>query len=268
MFPVINILGRDASTYGLMALLGILVCGFFVCITAKKRGHDDNKYIIFLFVCAVGMLVGSHLLYAVTKIDAFIEWLTHWSKYVGTFGDFVNCVSYIFGGSVFYGGLIGGMAAGLIYGKIKKLDMAEYSDICAPMVPLFHFFGRIGCFLGGCCYGIECEFGFTVHGNELNPSINDVQRFPVQLLEAACNLIIFLVLWYLLRKGILKGRLFALYLIIYSVVRFFDEFLRGDAYRGFLFGLSTSQIISLLLFAGAVIYFVYFNLREHKRNEN
>ena len=256
MLPYINVFGKEFSTYMLCALAGILVSGFYVCKTAKKRGHDDNDYIIFMLVAAVGVFFGGHIMYGITQIQAFIEIVTHLSKYITSFSSFIGMFMYVFGGSVFYGGLLGGMAVCIIYGKKKKLDLSEYSDICAGVVPLFHCFGRIGCFLGGCCYGIESSFGFTVHGNELNPSINDVQRFPVQLLEAVLNLALFFLLAYLLRKGVLKGRLFALYLIIYSVIRFFDEFLRGDTYRGFLFGLSTSQIISILLFIGAVLFFI------------
>lgn len=256
MFPNINVFGRDLPTYGILSLIGILISGWFVCKTAKKRGHNDNDYIIFMLVCAIGVFLGSHIIYGVTKINALVEWLTHWSKYTSSFDELIANTAYVFGGAVFYGGLLGGMATGIIYGRIKKLDMNEYSDICAPMVPLFHCFGRIGCFLGGCCYGVESDFGFTVYNNQLNPSINDVQRFPVQLLEAALNLMLFIFLAYLLKKPKFKGKLFAIYLLIYSVIRFFDEFLRGDAYRGYLFGMSTSQIISIILFIGASIHMI------------
>ena len=266
MIPYFNIFGRELSSYGVLALIGVLVCGLFVCCQAKKRGYNDNDFIIFMLISSIGILLGGHMLYGITKINSIIELLTHWSKYVTSFESFVACMGVIFGGSVFYGGLLGGIAAAIIYGKRKKLDMDVYSDIVAPAAPLFHCFGRIGCFFGGCCYGIESEFGFTVHGNELVPSINDVSRFPVQLLEAGCNFIIFLVLWYLLSKGKLKGRLFALYLTIYPVVRFCDEFLRGDEYRGFLFGLSTSQIISILVFVGAVTFLVVKNIKIIKKS--
>lgn len=254
MLPYFNIFGKSISAYASMILIGVLLSGFYVCRIAKKRGHDNNNYIVFLLISAIGVFLGGHIMYAITKINSIIELLSNWTKYVNSFKSFINCMAVIFGGAVFFGGLLGGMAAGLIYGKVKKLDMKEYSDICAPMVPLFHCFGRIGCFFGGCCYGIESKFGFTAHGNELVPSINDVQRFPVQLLEALLNLILFIALDYLLRKNACKGKLFAVYIISYSIIRFFDEFLRGDDYRGFLFGLSTSQIISIILFAGSIIY--------------
>lgn len=264
MYPFIKIFDAEFSTYTLCTVIGILITGFYVCRTAKKRGHDDNDYIIFMLVCSIGVLIGGHILYGITKIPVITEIFTNWSKYISGFGDFIYALGIIFGGAVFYGGLIGGIVAGWIYGKRKKFDMNEFSDICAPMVPLFHGFGRIGCFLGGCCYGIESDFGFTVNNNDLVPKLCGVNRFPVQLLEALLNFGLFFLLAYLLKKNKLKGRLFVTYLLIYSIIRFCDEFLRGDTYRGFLFGLSTSQIISILLFVGSITYFIIFKFKKRE----
>lgn len=88
---------------------------------------------------------------------------------------------------VFYGGLIGGIAAGLIAIKSMRLNSGIYADTMAPVIPLFHGFARIGCFFAGCCYGVQSDIGFTAHGNQFVAEVNDVCRFPVQLLEAACN---------------------------------------------------------------------------------
>lgn len=262
MLPNLIIFGREISTYMLCVLAGVFTAGIYVCRTAKKRGHDNNDYIVFMLISAIGVFIGGHIMYGITNIPFVIEVINNWSALITSFWSVIKLFSIVFGGSVFYGGLLGGMAVGIIYGRKKKLDLSEYSDICAPMVPLFHFFGRIGCFLGGCCYGIESPFGFTVHGNELVPTINDVQRFPVQLFEAGLNLALFFVLAHLLKKNKFKGGLFAIYLVIYSIIRFFDEFLRGDSYRGFLFGLSTSQIISIFIFIGAVIFLIVRNKKK------
>lgn len=256
MFPYIELSNGRVGTYMLCALVGIFAAGIYVCRTAKKRGYDDNDFIVLMLISAIGILIGGHLLYGITNIKGICLLLSDWSRYVKTFDDFINCISLLFGGSVFYGGLIGGMTAGFIYAKVKKFDLKAVSDICAPMVPLFHTFGRIGCFFGGCCYGIESEFGYTIHGNDLIPMVNDVNRFPIQLMEAFLNFLLFLLLDYLLRKSKVKGGLFALYLVIYAAIRFFDEFLRGDSYRGFLFGLSTSQIISIVLFVCGGAYLI------------
>ena len=91
-----------------------------------------------------------------------------------------------------------------------------------------------------------------------------MNRFPVQLFEAGFNLVLFLVLWLLLSKNRLKTHLLSVYLIAYPIGRFGFEFLRGDEYRGFLFGLSTSQFISILMIAGTVGYEIYRKLKSGK----
>ena len=169
------------------------------------------------------------------------------------FEQFWKFLTAIFGGSVFYGGLFGGIVAALIVIRVNRYPRAEITDCAAPAVPLFHFFGRIGCFLGGCCYGIESEFGFTFT-HSLVESANGVRRFPVQLFEAGFNLLLFFLLFIVLKKEKLKGRLFLLYLGLYAPARFGLEFLRGDTYRGYLFGLSTSQIISLGIMLVLAVY--------------
>jgi phosphatidylglycerol:prolipoprotein diacylglycerol transferase len=96
------------------------------------------------------------------------------------------------------------------------MDFAVFSDMAAVIIPLFHSFARVGCFLGGCCYGIESKFGFTAHGNHLVPDVNDVSRFPVQLLEAALNLVLFFLLYYIYKRSLtsdfLKGKIMFIYL--------------------------------------------------------
>ena len=135
------------------------------------------------------------------------------------------------------------------------MDIGLVTDCAAPGLALFHCFGRIGCFLGGCCYGVESEHG-VVFTNALIESVNGVPRVPVQLYEAAFELALFFTLWALLCKGVLKNRLLLVYLISYSVGRFILEFWRGDEYRGFIFGLSTSQIVSIIVFAVSVVLFI------------
>ena len=89
-------------------------------------------------------------------------------------------------------------------------------------------------------------------------------RFPVQLLEAAFELILFIVLAILYYKNILKGRLILLYLITYSSGRFVFEFLRADNIRGFIFGISTSQAISIVIFFVSLIAFIIIKKNKER----
>ena len=249
MFPSFVLFGREMSMYAIAAVAGLLTAGFYFTKCIKKRGLDDIDATIFLLWVAVGIFFGGHILYALTHLDKFGYFLK-----IRNFEGFKTVTGVIFGGSVFYGGLFGGIVAGLITVKAKKLDLATYADISASAAPLFHFFGRIGCFLSGCCYGIESHFGFAAQNNPYVPEVNGVTRFPVQLVEAGFNLVLFIVFYRLLKSGKCRGRLFILYLLSYSVIRFSLEFLRGDAVRGFVFGLSTSQFISAIIFVFSCFY--------------
>lgn len=265
MYPIIEIFGKEIGTYGICTLVGIFVCAFLSCYLVKKKGLFYEDMIITIVYILIGMFIGGHILYGITNIPHIITLFQNAEKY--TWWNFLKLlvVGY-FGGMVFYGGLLGGIAAlAIVCKRGKNLPANVVFDIYAIDIPLFHAFGRVGCFLGGCCYGVESKFGFTVHNNQLNPAINDVNRFPVQLVEAACNLIIFFIIFTLYRKGKFQNRLLIVYFYIYPVVRFTLEFFRGDEIRGFLFGLSTSQIISILLFVFAVI-FTIVDLNKKRKN--
>lgn len=246
MLPTFELFGKTLSTYAVTATIGILLSGFFACRRARKAGLDVNDMIMVLIWAGIGVLIGGHTLYGLTNLDMVAALFQNFDK-IKTFSQFIKVTSYVLGGSVFYGGLIGAIISASLYIRRKKLPFPEFADIFAPAAPLFHTFGRIGCFLGGCCYGKECDIGFT-YTNSLIPDANGVSRFPIQLLEAAFNLTLFLILFAFLRKGIFKGKLFYIYLCSYSVGRFLLEFGRGDELRGFLLCFSTSQWISICLF--------------------
>ena len=261
MYPVITIFGRQFGTYALIAIAAGIPVGALFCRRTGKRGEDSEKAIICLLFAAIGVLAGGCLLYGITNIKYF-PLLTK----TCSFREALTLISQIFGGSVFYGGLFGGLCAGAIYIRTKKLPLDTYADTIAPLIPLFHGFARIGCFFGGCCYGIESRFGFIVTGNNFVPGLCGVRRFPVQLLESAVCFIISAVLSVLYRKRPGRGgRLLPLYLCTYSAARFFIEFLRGDSFRGFIGCLSVSQVISIVLFIGAFAWERLLSLKERSK---
>jgi phosphatidylglycerol:prolipoprotein diacylglycerol transferase len=245
MFPYINIIGRTVGMYQIAMLFGIFAAGIYVCRLCKKNGYDDNDGIIFLLITSMGVFIGGHVLYSIVNYQALIYVIKNISN-INSFKKFLNAVYLIWGGNIFYGGLLGGLLAAIIIFK-KKPQYRYLLDFVAPAAPLFHFFGRIGCFLAGCCFGIKSSFGFTFHHSIIEEA-NEINRFPVQLLEALINLLLFFILDFFRRKNLFKQNIIYLYLLFYPITRFFIEFLRGDAYRGIFFNIfSTSQIISILI---------------------
>lgn len=261
MLPYINIFNKKISSYALMAAIGILFCLFYIIRICKKRNIRDYNYVNMLLFSLIGVLIGGHILYGITNINLIVKFFSRIDQ-IDSFKTFIDCMAQIFGGSVFYGGLIGGMIVCYIYAKKTNIANRETYDLVIPVVPLFHTFGRIGCFLAGCCYGKKSSVGFMFHTSPIEMA-NNVNRLPIQLFESVFNLCLFFLLYYLFKNNKLKGYLINLYFILYPVFRFIIEFFRGDQYRGFLFGLSTSQIISIILIIISII-----NLIIYKRKNN
>lgn len=117
--------------------------------------------------------------------------------------------------------------------------------MAVPAIPLFHCFGRIGCFLAGCCYGKVLSSPVVFAG------ILEFRRIPVQLFEALFEIVLFAVLLLVGRKK-MGSHLLGVYLTTYAVFRFINEFFRGDEVRGSYFGCSTAQWISM----GILLYYV------------
>ena len=254
MFPSFEIFGRQIGMYGIMAVIGFAACVLVGSRLIRRYEISMDAFALAMIFTSVCGCVCAFLLYGMTNIKTIIYAFAHFHE-LG-WGDFLGKFAVSFAGFVYYGGFIGSAVGLVIYTGHADSALGHRDhllDIYAVLMPLFHFFGRIGCFFAGCCYGIESDFGYTVHGNRFVPSVNDVNRFPVQLIESGCNLIIFLVLLYLFRKRIMEARLIYIYMLIYPVVRFIDEFFRGDVYRGIFWGLSTSQWISIGLFIFALI---------------
>ncbi|MCH5304392.1 MAG: prolipoprotein diacylglyceryl transferase, partial [Ruminococcus sp.] len=220
MFPIIEIFGINVSTYGICTSVGLVLMGTVTFILSRRYKILFEDILFGELFSLLGAFIGAHILYGITNIDKLSQELgAYFSQ-----GQDINRLFDIFriyaGGMVFYGGLILGLLFGVIYCKIRKINIENFSDSFAVAIPLFHCFGRLGCFFSGCCYGIQSEFGFT-STSAIIDSCNNVNRFPVQLLESGINLIIFVVLVLLFHKRIIDGKLIFLYLIIYSVSRFF-----------------------------------------------
>lgn len=250
MLPYINIFGYNIATYGLIIFIGIFIGAIISIFYFTKFFNikkEDVFYCILYAVIEVG--IGAKLLYIITNIPFLIENY----QTLDLYNTFLQMLK---GGFVFYGGLIGGILGVFIYSKQFKISFKELLLILLPVVPLIHSIGRIGCLCAGCCYGMEYHgFGaITFHDSLLAP--NDVPLFPMQVVEAICNFIIFIVLLVTYKKFLGTYKTVGLYLVLYSIVRFTLEFFRGDLIRGIYFSLSTSQWISIVLFIIGIAIFV------------
>jgi phosphatidylglycerol:prolipoprotein diacylglycerol transferase len=164
-------------------------------------------------------------------------------------GEWVDLMS---AGGVFYGGGLLGFASGFLVVRRRRLPTWRVADLAAPPAALGHALGRLGCFLGGCCYGRPADLPWAVTFTDSFAAAHigtplHVPLHPTQLYEMGAQLAILGVLLVVERtRRLADGSLFALFVLLYAPSRFVVEEFRGDP-RGLALGLSTSQWISLAL---------------------
>lgn len=232
--------------YGLMIAIGILSAYLMCEYRAKKKGLDSEKIFDLMIWCLIGGVIGAKLLYYITEIKQIIA---QPKLIILNFSD----------GFVVYGGIIGGIIGGLFCCKYKKLNFLKYFDLVIPSVALAQGFGRIGCFLAGCCYGLETNGSCAITFQHSDYAPNGIPLIPTQLLSSGLNFVHCFVLLFLARRNKIDGQIAGFYLVFYSMGRFILEFFRGDLVRGSVGILSTSQFISIFIFIiGCSILF--FNL--------
>ena len=256
MCPVFRIFGIDIPAYWVCALVGAVFCAALLFIRHKRFSELKQVDVTNCTALAiVGLVIGGRILYLITVLPDIIR---YWDKIIS---DLSVITAILSNGMVFYGGMFGAAIAVWLYTSTYHLDKKVFFDYITPAFPLFHAFGRIGCFLTGCCHGVKCErygiaFKYSIS------SANGIPYFPVQLLGSILEIILFVILFFFEKKHPKTGMSFPLYITLYSIGRFFVEFLRGDAVRGIWLGLSTSQWISIGVL---IVICLYMRKNPHKR---
>lgn len=225
--------------YGLMIGIGILACVFMAAYRAPKKGLSADAIMDIAIYSVIAGFIGAKLLFLIVE---FREFLRNPLSLLGS------------SGFVVYGGIITGVITAVFYCKKKGYAFMEYFDLAAPSIAMAQGFGRIGCFLAGCCYGrvTESFLGVVFPENSMAPA--GIKLLPTQLFSSAGNFLIMAVLLVYSRKSGKPGNVGILYMVLYGIGRFCIEFLRIDDRGGFWI-LSTSQWISIMIIILAGILF-------------
>jgi phosphatidylglycerol:prolipoprotein diacylglycerol transferase len=234
--------------YSLAYIAGIII-GWLLCKKVFIRKSDINKkfddYITYL---VIGIIIGGRLGYII---------FYNFSYYINNFFDIFKVWE---GGMSFHGGLIGIIVASILFSKKHNQDSFLYMDLVSLVAPIGIFFGRLANFINSELYGTPTDIPWAVTFIQ----VDNLSRHPSQLYEAILEgIILFIILMYFKNKDYLKkpGLISGLFLIFYSIFRFFIEFVRvPDEQLGHLiFELSMGQIISLIFFVIGIILFYLKN---------
>jgi phosphatidylglycerol:prolipoprotein diacylglycerol transferase len=231
---------RLVAGYGLMVGLGVLLGLAMAVVLARRRGLDVVNSLLVALIAIVAGLIGSFLLFLVTILPELVR----------------NPGLPLAAGLVFYGGPLAAVPAAVVACRRLGVPVLKMADVAAPSLTLGHALGRMGCFLGGCCYGRPWDGPWAVlFTHPLAPAASPaLPRHPVQLYESLFLLVVTLALLVLWRRTRGDGRLALGYVAAYSLWRFVVEIVRADTVRGYVVPgwITTSQAISLGLFPLAV----------------
>lgn len=247
--------GLTIFTYGALVALAFLAGIIWVTYEAKRVGQDPAKALDLVFWVIIAAIIGSRVYYVlVTEPGSVVR-------------DPLTFFKVWKGGLVFQGGVIGAFIIGCYWVVKHRLPLWKYLDIFAPAIPLGHFFGRLGCFMSGCCYGRPAPAGswysvvFPADPSSFAPP--GIPLYPTQLMDGIGELMVFFVLILFRKRKRFDGQLMAMYLFMYAVVRFFVEFFRGGDTRNMVFGwLSAAQLVSFAMIVFAAVIWIRNRKRE------
>lgn len=247
MHPVAFQLGPlTIHWYGILIAVGFLL-GIW---TASRRGLRDGlepqRISDLAMWLLVGAIIGARALHVISYWDTEFKGRPLWEIF-----KIQN------GGLVFYGGLIGAVIAGTLYGRWKKLPWFKTADALAPSIALGSVFGRIGCLMTGCCYGQKCDLPLAIHFPEVHET-HGAPVHPTQLYDSFANLLLYLGLAWLYRLKKFDGQVFGVFLVAYAVLRSTVELFRGDYQPGEIHaGLTPAQWVSVAIVIAGVALLVF-----------
>ena len=235
MHSSFNIGNIAVPAYGLMVTLGIMVVNVIASIVARKKNIRQSLVLLLELIVGTCAVIGAKLL------SIFFAVLSK-GNILGLSWEIYRTSGY-----AFYGALILGLASFRVATLFLKVDMEQIASSFGFLAPLLHAFWKMGCLLGGCCYGIPYNGPFAIVFPKGTEAPAEINLFPVQIVEMLVVLIIAAVLYLYGRKQ--KKHVIEVYLIFYGLARSVIELFRFHNYISIFW---CNEIISLGLVIGSI----------------
>ena len=238
-----SVFGLDIRWYGILVTCGIIAAVLIGYARAPKFGIDrDHLVNILLFAIPIG-IIGARAYYVIFN----------WSSYQG---DFLRIINFREGGLAIHGGLILGILTAYIVARYYREDFLDLADLAVPSIALGQAIGRWGNFFNSEAHGGPTDLPWAVY-------IDGTGYHPTFLYESIWCFLLFAVLMIISRKRKFRGQILCLYVILYSVERFFVEALRTDSLM--IGAFKQAQVLSLCLIAVFVIAYIVLSKRTRIR---
>jgi phosphatidylglycerol:prolipoprotein diacylglycerol transferase len=243
-------------TYGLMLAIAFLVGIWWVTREGKKQDIPPEKVMDLGLWVLIAAVVGARIAYV----------LPHWNEFAARP---LSVVAVWEGGLTFYGGVLLAVPVGFFYMWKNQMPIWRTADLVAPAFALGVFFGRIGCLLNGCCFGLPTKLPWGISFPENCPAsyqFDGARIHPSQAYESLAGLAIFGLLLLVKRKKRADGALFFIFVLSYNLWRFASDFWRYyDPQSTVAWGrleISQSQIMSLALGVLSLVFLAVLKARS------
>jgi phosphatidylglycerol:prolipoprotein diacylglycerol transferase len=242
MIPELLHLGPlHLRSYGAMMAIAFLVGTWLGLLEARRLALDEDKLVNVILVTLVASIFGARALYVIEHLGEFRR---EWGSVIALWQ----------GGLTLYGGIFAGALAGLAFAKRSGLPRWVVADALTPSLALGTMFGRVGCFLNGCCYGHPTTLPWGVKfpvGSFASLEFGDTPVHPSQLYNAAVGLLLFAILWAFRRRFRVPGVMFWTFIVVFALARIGIDLTRAyepDAVvlRGAI-ELTESQLTSIVM---------------------
>ena len=247
--------------YGILSACGFLSAMLALMWKRHIAGVSKDNIMDIGMIAMFAGIAGARLFYVIQFHEQFE-------------GNFLKVFRVDQGGLVFYGGFILSTIVLITYCKIKKINLARLLDVFAPAVALGHAFGRLGCFMQGCCFGkpaVDSWLGVTfpagsapayrypapATGDIFMQKVESLPLYPTQLIEAGVNFALFGMLFFIAGRFKKPGRVAGIYVVCYAILRFLMEFMRGD-HTHTVAGMTPSQSVAVFITAPIGILMIVF----------
>lgn len=303
MYPrLLEIFGEPVPAYFTMLIVGFGLATYLAQRQARRMGLDHNTMIDLGLFALIWGVIGGRVLHVIADgyfwdyvhlctDPSLVEWKVTAARCANIEGiwdataevcrppgrDCFAWAAFWRGGLAYYGGLIAAAIYCTYFLHKEKFPVLKGVDLGGMVIPLGLFFGRMGCFLGGCCFGSRCDvdaFGAVrfpawspasesqwKEGLLQWPNVESLPVHPAQLYEAIGCLAISAFCMFVVRpRKRFDGQVMLVFLGLYAVLRFGLEYIRADD-RGSALGLSTSQLIGVAILAGVAVLWV--KLKQH-----
>ena len=225
MHPIIAKIGPfTIYSYGMMVAIAFLFGIFIARLEAVRKNIKQDLVYDFSFYLIIGSIIGARIYY-ILFFDVS-----------GLLKNPITIFKIWQGGLSIHGGLLAGVITGLVFSRLKKISFWALADLVSPSIILGQAIGRIGCYLNGCCSGINNQ--------------------PTQIYELILDFIGFLLLWKLRKKIKFQGGLFLLYLMMYAVIRIIVSRFRADNMYLWNTSLTLADLTSVIMFITGMIFFI------------